>query len=447
MPVVTRSQNARIAAFPDPRREQGNGDDEPQRPLPTENVYTRESAFDAAGTPAEDPYIPPIYTIDLSRPPAERYIELAEDFKPQLLGLTGLFTEVLESFGLGSHIKAIMTLARLFLWRLHSNEQTEELRGICKVTGIDMYLLVAFNTLLDLFMGCTSGGVRVKDGNSSKMLHFRTLDWGMDALRKVVVELEFVDRPHGEVIARSITYAGFVGVLTAVRKNLSISLNFRPNHNESTSKVSNIKFYSHHLLVLLGLRPSISSVLRSYIFASPQTHKKPDLGSILQNLPSTSSTASYVIASDGTTTTVFEKDRITAKTMCSSSFIVATNHDTLLEEPLASGERQQLTETRPSYQPEVTGIEDLIAESIDRKACVTAEWQRAVARYQRRHPGTSEADVCVAQKEVVEWLEEYPITNECTHFATVMDPKLGEFAWVRRYEDSAYTDEEEASQD
>ncbi len=53
-------------------------------------------------------------------------------------------------------------------------------------------------------MGCTSGAVRVKTaGENKKMLHFRTLDWGMDALRKVVVNLDFIEKPGGEVIVRT----------------------------------------------------------------------------------------------------------------------------------------------------------------------------------------------------------------------------------------------------
>lgn len=53
-----------------------------------------------------------------------------------------------------------------------------------------------------------------------RLLHFRTLDWGMDELRDLLVVLEFVDTSTDDpehVIARSITYAGFVGTLTAVR--------------------------------------------------------------------------------------------------------------------------------------------------------------------------------------------------------------------------------------
>lgn len=64
------------------------------------------------------------------------------------------------------------------------------------------------------------GGKRAKSPEEERMLHFRTLDWGMDSLRSVLVELEFV-RSESEdpekVVARTVTYAGFVGVLSGVR--------------------------------------------------------------------------------------------------------------------------------------------------------------------------------------------------------------------------------------
>jgi hypothetical protein len=83
-------------------------------------------------------------------------------------------------------------------------------------------------------MGCTSGGVLTKpdkrkevesnpldeEEQAPRMMHFRTLDWGMDELRDVLVVLEFVkskSETPKKVIARTVTYAGFVGVLTGVR--------------------------------------------------------------------------------------------------------------------------------------------------------------------------------------------------------------------------------------
>lgn len=139
-----------------------------------------------------------------------------------------------------------------------------------------MYLLVAFNVLLDLLMGCTSGGARVSDNAGlEKMLHFRTLDWSMDQLRKVVVHLDFVEKPVDAILASSVTYVGFVSVLTGVRQGLSMSLNFRPNHNK-VIRFSNLQFFFHHLSVLLGFRPSISSLLRQLLL--PSLYSSPVAG-------------------------------------------------------------------------------------------------------------------------------------------------------------------------
>lgn len=174
----------------------------------------------------------PIYRIDLSLPPAKRYVKLASDFAPRMKEITPLFDTVLESVIPWSFLRSIAkSAAFLVLRRVYSSEETQELIGIAKASGVDMYFLVAFNLLLDALLGCTSGGVltRLKKEKGemhlgkeprARMMHFRTLDWGMPELRSVLVVLEFVRSESEEpqtVIARTITYAGFVGVLTGVR--------------------------------------------------------------------------------------------------------------------------------------------------------------------------------------------------------------------------------------
>jgi hypothetical protein len=152
--------------------------------------------------------------------------------------ITPLFDKVLGSVVPWSFLHSLIKyLAFLFLRRVYSSEETQELRGIAKASGVDMYFLVAFNLLLDALLGCTSGGVltrlkKEKGGEMhlgkkqthserrARMMHFRTLDWGMPELRNVLVVLEFVRSNSEEpqaVIARTISYAGFVGVLTGVR--------------------------------------------------------------------------------------------------------------------------------------------------------------------------------------------------------------------------------------
>ena len=178
---------------------------------------------------SQEPPPIPTYRIDLSHPPAERYKQLATDFAPKMQELTPLFDEVLSIvFPYRFMRRFVEFLASIFLFRLYSSEETQEIRGIAKAAGVGVYFLVALNVLLDSLLGCTSGGVLTKPKGTGKqdseqsrrMMHFRTLDWGMDGLRSVLVVLEFVrsdSREPEKVIARSISYAGFVGVLTGVR--------------------------------------------------------------------------------------------------------------------------------------------------------------------------------------------------------------------------------------
>lgn len=132
-----------------------------------------------------------------------------------------------------------------------------------------MYQLVVFNLLLDLLLGCTSGGVFFDSSNddsdvtsqapsltgsgnstgaseshlrarnqaaerSGRIAHFHTLDWSVDSLRHLTVQLEYVRERGDPVIARTVGSFGYVGVLTGVRKGLSVSLNHRSTHDGST---------------------------------------------------------------------------------------------------------------------------------------------------------------------------------------------------------------------
>ncbi|KAJ9217241.1 hypothetical protein DTO166G4_1296 [Paecilomyces variotii] len=456
---------------------------------------------------------PPIYKIDLSLPPAERYIELASIYRIQLRSISHIFDDLVSSIHPNIPLGLVHKLARLCMRRLYTSEETEEIRGISKATDIPLHLLVAFNVLLDLLMGCTSGGVRVKphrDATETKMLHFRTLDWGMDALRELVVQLDYVRGPDTEkVLARSITYVGFVGVLTGVRKDLSLSLNFRPTHNV-VSWVSNFLFYANHLLVLFGIRPSIASLLRQYIV--PELNDKdsqeyptvlhmeekygpesqaPSLVKIESTLPSIPTTAAYLIFSDGISTLTMEKDYRSAVIRTSTSFIVTTNNDL---EPDAPPTEQVAAQKRKTHAGlgviagETQSVADIIEDSNERRDCMQKNWDKKVHREQQRRATTSQfgrnhpsgdqklhsvkekrystrsskksqslqsytrlrgppiretntikatkfddESVSATPKEAIKWLSDWPVTNETTHYAMLMDPTEGEIIWIKRY--------------
>ena len=406
---------------------------------------THDDDIRSEATSAEGSYTPPRYTVDLSRPPEERYEHIANDFREEIKALPTIFDDILSL--LRPVPRPLLNLgSRLLFRRLYDKEEHREIQGISKATCVPIYLLVAFNVLLDLFMGCTSGGVRVKDeACQTKMLHFRTLDWAMDPLRKVVVELNFVEQAGGPVVATSITYFGYVGVLTGLRKGLSISLNFRPTHDRSTLR-KRVAFHFHQLMVLLGARRSIASTLRGCLLPRDADKLKRTPRQIAETLGPQKSTAAYLTFSDGKTTVCMDKDHKKARIAEASDFIFVVNHDYVDEQTQAIEELRQKTGIQDNellsekvldeYKRQsktigkVTGAVDLVEFSMVRKNCIAKLWTRDRVDFGKR----KSEEYCVSEETVIRWLDESTeLTNEETHYGVVMDPTEGEIIWLERY--------------
>ena len=149
---------------------------------------------------------PPLYVIDLSLPAHIRYVQIATDYKVQLAGIATLYDEAAEYISASWVIRALLKSGRqLFLRSLYTNEETEEAISIARSAGIELYHVVAFNTMLDMYSGCMSAGVMIRgsEGEEERMMHLRVSDMGdFDPLRELVVRVEYVR--EGKVIARSV---------------------------------------------------------------------------------------------------------------------------------------------------------------------------------------------------------------------------------------------------
>ncbi|CAI7626145.1 unnamed protein product [Penicillium glandicola] len=392
---------------------------------------------------------PPVFRINLSHPPEERYTALAHIYKDRMRSVTNIFDDVIHNLSPNLPTKPIHWLARLFLRRLYTDEETAEIRGISRVTGIELYLLICLNVVLDLLMGCTSGGVRMLDGLWTRMVHFRTLDWGMDPLRSLIVQLEFVrDDAPDKVLATCITYVGFVGVLTGVRKDLSVSLNFRAVHDSRR----NVGFYLNYLLVLLGLRQSVSSLLRQCILptmeGSSRVSNTSTLEEILEEVPCLRTTAAYLIFCDGGSIVAMEKDYKTAFWHTVS----------VMDEAIAKDRGYTGLRVADGMQ----SMAEIIEESKERQASMQEKWDRRVKDHgvfqqqlkRRRVKNASlphsrpihlewkrnttmgddsESEVSVTLGTVLGWLCSDPIVNEDTHYAVLMDPVEGRFIYSGQF--------------
>ncbi|KAK3693160.1 beta subunit of N-acylethanolamine-hydrolyzing acid amidase-domain-containing protein [Podospora appendiculata] len=439
---------------------------------------------------------PPRFTVDLSLPPEHRYDHIIPHMKPALEqgDVLGLFSSLISSVTPNAPLlrASLHLLTRVAFRRVHSDEETAELRGISRSTGQPMYLLVAFNVLLDLLLGCTSGGVRYDDGSSSRshMVHFRTLDWSMDPLRHIVIELDFVTHRDGPVIATTVGYFGYVGVITGVRKGLSLSLNHRATHDRSTLS-KRLSYRWHQVMVLLGQRPSISSTLRHHLFTtSPATRRSPkqkhnpiitkrekpqpttttpDMPTILNALTHAPSTAAYLIFCTPTAAYALEQDNHTARIHTSSTLLTTCNHDVAEEDsftqlvptnrvsttvkehrwiPFLSSsspsESPQAPTASPSFEEsdgdsESSASVDFTAEeiaqliledSITRKETVNSVWASRLEQRRLRKPSSDG----VGLEDVLHMLGAEEISGEPTHYAVVMDPEHGKVLWRRVYD-------------
>lgn len=410
----------------------------------------------------------PHFTVNLSLRPEDRYTHIVPHLPDlQTTNFATLFDELVGAILPPSLAKLIRKSASLLLRRLHSDEETAELRGISKATGIEMYLLVAFNLLLDILLGCTSGGVLVEKpeqgGWREGMMHFRTLDWGMDPLRKIVVKLDFVRREGGEVIATTVGYFGYVGVLTGVRQGLSVSLNFRPYHDGSSLR-KRLDFRRHQVMVILGMRPSVSSVLRGFLFSgsagrgtkassirrgkgAADKSDRDDEGvgpvsmeEILAELSTSSSTAAYLIFCTPDRVYSIEKDNRAAFVRSSDTFLTTYNHDAIDEgdpEAIANAARQF------THLVGATGMGDVVLYGRERKERMDKMHAKKLRRHRRKFKRKGEA---VGLQDVFDFISDRWITNEETHYTVVMDPAKGEVVWCRKLE-AVESDSEESDID
>ncbi|KAK7033923.1 hypothetical protein VNI00_012547 [Paramarasmius palmivorus] len=361
-----------------------------------------------------DPSQPPLYRIDLSLPPAERYKEICRDHKKELLQLAPLYDEILNLTPSPRLFKAV---AKLILRRVSSGEESDEIEGISKATGIPRHLVVAFNTFLDLFSGCMSGGTKVVDagprGTSTGIVHFRGLDWGMDVLRRLTISVEYVR--DGAVVAR---------------EGLSVSLNYRPTLASTTSKFN---VFSHYLLLLLGWRPSNSSLLRNLLLSpGPPPSSLPTLEAKLAKFPGS---PCYLIFCNSETIFVIERGLDRSVVHTSDNFLAVSNHDVAMEDWSSERWDKLVNEQNsPGVDASIAGARDLVADSIERKTCMCSLWNQ-----QSRERLTV--------KDVVNWLQVKPVLNECTHYSCIMDPSVpgGGLLWVRRYDEPVNMEESEAS--
>eukprot|EP00753_Platysulcus_tardus_P010836 PLAT3099.1.p1 GENE.PLAT3099.1~~PLAT3099.1.p1 ORF type:complete len:574 (-),score=160.51 PLAT3099.1:77-1798(-) len=161
----------------------------------------------------------PRFIIDLDDEPEERWTEVVEAFKDQLQVAAELVSELVGTGWVARMATGFMS--RLVKWGAVMFHR--ELSGIAALADVPVGKLALLQIAYEAFAFCTSV---VVDGPDGFPLHIRTMDWDMEELKALTIEVEFRQRDRPLFTATS--WAGYVGVLTGMRHGAyALSINYR----------------------------------------------------------------------------------------------------------------------------------------------------------------------------------------------------------------------------
>ena len=271
---------------------------------------------------------------------------------------------------------------------------------------------------------------------------------------------------------------------------MSLSMNFRANHTCSAYALK-----MHKIMVLMGRRRSIASVFRSFILGKPLRKTKsaassrsgsrsgsrssssqssqapeappepPSLEDRARELGALRFAPCYVILCDGRRVVALEKDLTRGSVRTHRDFLVQTNHD-VHEEAASSDPDASVAATKnksanaaPNAKIKsasanarkggagALAFKQWLKDSENRRDNMVGKWQGHVMKHYLAAnapnggspggaggPGAllpAKVEPSVAQSTLRTWINEAPITNDCTHFSCIMDPIMGEIRWIR----------------
>lgn len=213
--------------------------------------------------------------INLDTEPQYRWTEVATEYATQITTMVNEFVNHLYKLP-GSKWNDFMDYLNInqnmLLDRLPNN-YGDEIRGIQKSTGLNMSSLLAFNFGYEIMGACAS--VTAQDINGH-MYHARNLDFGLflgsdknagpnnnfqwtntDLLRQITVQTDF--QKDGKTLYSTISYIGYIGLLTGVRKNgVTVTVNTRFDNNYD-------KFFKDWIVNSNNSASLLSMTLRSQI--------------------------------------------------------------------------------------------------------------------------------------------------------------------------------------
>jgi hypothetical protein len=216
------------------------GDDSLSREAGAEHTAGESPSTDPIQTPKTEggttAATAPRYVIDLDLAPKQRWASFMAIYKDAVLSADAILDAQLRAVAprLGPIVRSLVETASSAAASLNKVMYIEDIRALAELTGLPLGRAIALQLIYEASALCTSivADMDPRQRATTCPAHIRTMDWEMDFLRPLTVELVYVR--DGKPLFICTTWAGYVGVLTGMRtdtfrtaNNFSVSVNFR----------------------------------------------------------------------------------------------------------------------------------------------------------------------------------------------------------------------------
>jgi len=89
----------------------------------------------------------------------------------------------------------------------------------------------------------------------------------------------------------------------------------------------------------------------------------------------------------------------------------------------------------------------LLSESVSRLECVQKKWTALLKRHASKPDQEKERAPAVREETLKNWVTAYPVMNEVTHFACILDPRSGGIRFLKRRDEEEGDEESEGVMD
>jgi len=162
------------------------------------------------------------FIVNLDLEPEIRWKHVVEGMKNEIEEFKPNIIKIIDEM-LGSLKYMIIPIISIYCF-FSNNEYIRELKSISKYTNISLEYLMIIQLCYESASCCSSIITNV----DTKPYFFRTMDWPMDILKNITIDLEFVK--NGSTLYYATSWVGYLGIFTATIPNqYSLSINFKSN--------------------------------------------------------------------------------------------------------------------------------------------------------------------------------------------------------------------------